>query len=425
VNVWLINHYAYPPTEPGDARHYSHARELLCRGYGARIIACNFHHLTHKYISMAAGRIWEHCVLEGVPFTWITARPYRANSVARIWNMLQFGRRAWKGDWAVGLPPPDLILGSSPHPFAALAAEQLASRHGVPFVLEIRDPWPLTFTEVGGYSKYHPFVQLVDRTMRYLYARAARIVMFSKDSADLLVRYGADPQRIVWIPNGVDLRSTLEPRPAPDDGQFTVTYLGAHNQWNSLDVVLDAAKLLQNAGVRDVLIRFVGDGASKPGLVERARTEGIRNVRFEDPVTKKQVPGILHTSDAFIINNRKDGASKGWMSFQKMYDYLAAGRPIVFGCCSNCDPVRESGAGISVEADNPAELARAIQYLSGRSREQLWEYGLLGHRYIEKAYNLPLLVDRFESLIADLTRQPLVAHKSSSLLKGRPFSYTR
>jgi glycosyltransferase involved in cell wall biosynthesis len=241
--------------------------------------------------------------------------------------------------------------------------------------------------------------------MRYLYARADRIVMFSQHSADLMARYGADPASIVWIPNGVDLGMNPEPQPAPVGERFVVTYLGAHNQWNSLDAVLDAAKLLQERA-KNVLIRFVGDGSSKPGLVRRAANEGIQNVCFEDPIPKKQVPEVLHTSNAFIINNRKDGVSRNWMSFQKIYDYLAAGRPIVFGSCTNDDPVREAGAGISVEADNPKELADAIELLAGQSRERLWEYGVRGRSYIEKNYSIPLLVDRFENMAFDLVGQP-------------------
>ena len=403
MNIWLIHHYANPPHEPGDARHHSHARELIRRGHDVRIVACNFHHLYHEYMPMTPGRIWEHQIHEGVPFIFITACRYQDNSIARIWNMFEFSRRTWKRNWAAELPPPDLILGSSPHPFAALAAERLAAHYGVPFVLEIRDLWPYVLTEVGGHSKYHPFVQLVDKTMRHLYARAERIVMFSRDSADLLIRYGADPRKVVWIPHGVDLSLNPEPVPAPEDGQFTVTYLGAHNQWNSLDKVLDAAKLLPDG--TNVLIRFVGDGVSKAALVEKAKVEGIRNVRFDDPVPKKQVREILHSSDAFIINNRKDGVSKRWMSFNKIYDYLAAGRPIVFGCCTDNDPVREAGAGITVEADNPAELARGIEFLASRSPEQLREYGRRGRKYIEENYSIRTLVDRFESVACELAGQ--------------------
>lgn len=406
MNIWLINHYALPPTEAGGTRHYSHARELIGRGHDVQIVASSFHHLQRKHMIKTPGGKWERQLFDRVPFTFIPARGYQSNSIARVADMFEFAHRVWRADWAAELSRPELILGSSPDPFAALAAERLASRYGVPFILEIRDLWPHVLTEVGGYSKRHPFVLLVDRTMRYLYRKAARIVMFSQHSINLMTRYGADPGKIVWIPNGVDLSMNPAPRPAPDDGQFTVTYLGAHNQWNSLDAVLDAAKILQRDGVKNVLVRFVGDGVSKPRLVERARAEEIQNVRFDDPVPKKQVPEVLHASDAFIINNRNDGASKEWMSFQKMYDYLAAGRPIVFGSCTNDDAVYDSGAGISVEAGNAAELARAIEFLARQSREQLWEYGVRGRRYIENGYSIPLLVDRFEAMAYEVTGQP-------------------
>jgi glycosyltransferase involved in cell wall biosynthesis len=161
--------------------------------------------------------------------------------------------------------------------------------------------------------------------------------------------------------------------------------------------------ILQRDGTKNVVIQLVGDGVEKPRLVERARKEGIANVRFGDPVPKKDVPQVLHHSHAFVINNRKDGISRSWMSFQKLYDYLAAGRPVVFGSCTEDDPVREAGAGISVEADHPGQLANAILLLASQSPEKLSEYGERGRRYIEEQYSIPILVDRFEDLALELT----------------------
>jgi glycosyltransferase involved in cell wall biosynthesis len=398
MNLWLVNHYANAPHEAGDARHYSHARELIQRGHQTRVITCNFDHLKHKHLPMAAGAVWKNTIIQGVPFTWITACPYQKNlEMRRIWNMMEFAQRAWKGAWAAELPSPDLVLGSTPDPFAAFAAERLAARYGVPFILEVRDLWPYVFTEIGGISKFHPFVILVDRLMRYLYDRAARIVVFSGSSNEVLARYGADTRKVVWIPHGVDLSLNPAPRPAPDDGVFTVTYLGAHNQWNSLGAVLDAAKILQKDGVKNVLLRFVGDGESKAALVERVKAEGIANARFDDPVPKTQVPAIKHESDAFIINNRRDKVSSNWMSFNKIYDYLAAGRPVVFGSCTQDDPVRQSNAGISVNADDPKAMAQAIALLASQSPEQLRAYGMRGRAFIEKNYSIASLVEKFEA----------------------------
>jgi glycosyltransferase involved in cell wall biosynthesis len=405
VNIWMVNHYANHPGAPGDARHFSHARELIARGHQVRIVSCSFLHLNGQHVAEAAGRDWTEVVYQGVPFTWIHARSY-GGSLQRIRNMMEFSWRVGRRKWAKNLDRPDLVLGSSPHPFAALAAQRLAAHYGVPFVLEIRDVWPYVLTEVGGHSKSHPFVRLVDATMRFLYKRASRIIMFSRNSAHLLTDSGADERKILWIPHGVDMGMSPVPRPAPEDGVFTVTYIGAHNQWNSLDAVLDAAKILQESDGPRVLFRFVGDGASKPGLILRTQQEGIRNVQFDAPVAKTQVPEILHNADAFLINNRKDEVSKNWMSFNKLYEYLAAGRPVVFGSCSNNNPVQESGAGISVEADDPAAMAGAILFLAGRSAEQLADYGRRGRRHIEENYNIPLLVDRLEAMASEVTGKP-------------------
>jgi glycosyltransferase involved in cell wall biosynthesis len=247
---------------------------------------------------------------------------------------------------------------------------------------------------------------VVDRLMRYLYAKAERIIMLSKHSTELLVEGGADASKIVWIPQGVDLHMSPQPKPAPVDGKFTVTYLGAHNKWNSLDTVLDAAKILRDTGNKDILFRFVGAGVSKPELMKRAHDEGLDNVRFDDPVGKNMVCQVQHNSNAFIINNRKDGVSKRWMSFNKLFDYLCAGRPVVFGSYTDNDPVRESGAGISVEAGNAPALADAVRFLSRQSPRQLFEYGMAGRRFVEANYSIPVLIDRFEAMACEITGLP-------------------
>jgi glycosyltransferase involved in cell wall biosynthesis len=407
MNLWIIHHYANTPDAPGDARHFSHARELIRRGHQVRIVACSFHHLTHEDVIASETALWEEKDHDGVPFTWIRTGGYEGRSFRRIFNMFAFSRRVVQRKWAAGLEPPDLIMGSTPHPFAALAAERLAAHYKVPFILEVRDPWPYALTEIGGHSRLHPFIRLVDVTMRFLYRRAAAIVMFSRHSAPLLAAYGADQRKIAWIPPGIDLAMCPSPTAAPDDGCFTVSYIGAHNQWNSLDAILDAAKILEASAASKIMIRFVGDGDCRKALMARAEAENICNVCFNPPVPKRSIPKILRESDAFILNNRKDDVSRKWMSFNKLYEYLAAGRPIIFGSWTENDPVRDSGAGISVEAGDARAIAEAIRSLAAKTPQELAHYGQLGRAYIEKHHSIPVLVDRFEALMSETTGRAL------------------
>jgi glycosyltransferase involved in cell wall biosynthesis len=159
---------------------------------------------------------------------------------------------------------------------------------------------------------------------------------------------------------------------------------------------------LQRSETKPVLIRFVGDGSRRPGLIARAKAEAIHNVEFVDSMPKSEIQRILHAADAFILNNRADNASKNWMSFSKLYEYLAAGRPVVFGTCTHNDPVRESGAGISVKADDPQALADAIVSLLHSTPDRLAEYGRLGRKHIESFYSIPVLVDRFERMAFEI-----------------------
>ena len=405
VNIWLVNHYANSPHEPGDARHWSHARELMRRGHRVTVISSSFHHLKHEQMKSVSRDRTVHQKVEGVPFVWMPTIGYQTDSILRVAGFFEFGYRVWRGNWAAHLTPPDLIVGSSPHPFAALGAERLATRYGVPFVLELRDAWPYVLTEVGGYSRFHPFVILVDRTMRFLYKRAARIILFSRDSIGELAKMGGDPKKVVWVPHGVDLTLTPEPNPAPSDQVFTVKYIGAHNQWNSLDRILDAAKHLQEKGVKGIEFRFIGDGVRKAFLKARAEDENIRNVHFDDPVPKNKIANILHDADAFILNNRVDGVSKRWMSFNKIYEYLAARRPVVFGSCTASNPVQESGAGVLVEAGNHVQIAEAVEMLAGMTPEHLDEMGLRGRMHIEANYSIKAIVNTFERMALDLVRR--------------------
>lgn len=402
MNIWIIHHYANSPDAPGDARHFSHARELMNHGHRVCIVACSFLHQTHKHMPRSDVAAWTVTVHNGVPFVWIRCRPYRGESWMRIANMFEFAFRCMLLKWSAGFGAPDVVMGSSPHPFAALAAERLAARFRVPFVLEIRDPWPYVLTQVGGHSRFHPFVLLVDGTMRYLYRRAARIVMFSRHSAPLLTRLGADPRKIVWIPHGVDLTMTPVPRPAPEDGVFTVMYVGSHNQWNSLDAILDAAKLIAAQKRNDIQFVLIGGGSSKPGLMKRVEQEAITNVSFQNPMPKSVMHYVLHNADAFILNNRIDQLSRHWMSFNKLYEYLAAGRPVIFASYTENNPVQESGAGITVHAGDAEAMAGATVTLADMVHRDREQFGAAGRRLIETQYNIAFLARKFEAILMEI-----------------------
>lgn len=399
MRVWIVNQYAGLPARPGGTRHYSLARELIRRGHQPVIIGSSFAHMTRSDTGPAEADTRSEQV-DGVPFMWLRTPPYEGNSLARIKNMLTFSRRVWREDGLAQFERPDVIVGSSPHLFAALSAERLARRYGVPFVLEVRDLWPQTLVDLGQFSPFHPAILAFGMVERYLYHRASRIISLLPLAHDHMAAKGADPAAVVWIPNGVDL-SLIPPTPCPSgrDG-FTVIYAGAHGLSNQLSTVLEAAYHLEKVGA-PVRFRLIGDGPEKGALREMAQRFGLRSVQFEDPVPKAEIFAVLQEADAFIITHQDAPLYRWGMSQNKLFDYLAVGRPII--CGSNCpyNPVAEAKAGFVVHPTDSIEMAAAVRRMADTPWPERQAMGERGRAFAELHHRFEHLGERFEQVLRD------------------------
>ena len=399
MNLWLVNHYAIPPQQAGGTRHYTLARELVERGHQVTIIASSFDHTTRQEMHLHDGAPSRLEVVDGVRFLWLRTPPYRGNSARRLWNTVAFARKVL-GLRAADLGgPPDVVLGSSPHLFAAWAAERLARHHRAPFVLEVRDLWPQSLVDLGNFSEGHPFIRWLEYIERGLYRRARHIITLLPGAKEHIVQKGGRPDRITWIPNGIDADSLPPPEPPPArNDAFELMYAGTHGQANGLQVILEAAEKLQNRPVR---FRLVGDGPDKPRLVEMAAKMNLTNAVFEPPVPKSQIPDLLQEAGAFLMVLRNSPVFRWGVSPNKLFDYMAAARPIIFSVNTSLNPVEAAGAGITVPAEDADALAEAAIHLLSMSPEERWQMGLRGRKYVEDNHNLRRLSSRLESVLKD------------------------
>lgn len=409
MNIWILNHYAVPPTETGGTRHHALARELIARGHEVTVFASNFNHTTRAARHSTGRAGWAREVAAGVPFVWVRSPGYQGNGAARLWNMGAFAARVWRVAARCGAGVPDVVLGSSPQPFAALAAQRLARRLGVPFVLEVRDLWPETLLHSSKISPRHPLIRGLGWLESFLYRSADEIITLLPGAAGHIVARGGEASRITWVPNGADVRQLpVSPPPPERPGQpLTLMYAGTHGFLNALHVVLEAAALLERDGWGDrVRIRLVGDGPEKPKLVERAREMGLRMVAFDDAVPRAQVPARLAEADAFLMLLADAGVFRWGVSPNKLFDYLAAGRPVIFGVDSPFNPVDAAGAGLSIPPADPGALAGAIRALAGLSAGERAEMGRRARAYAEEHHDLGSLAVRLEQVLRRAAAAP-------------------
>ncbi|MCB9472489.1 MAG: glycosyltransferase family 4 protein [Candidatus Delongbacteria bacterium] len=403
MKILLINAYAIPAAWGGGTRHYSLCQELIARGHEVLLCASSFDHVSKTERRLKDDQEFLLQEEQGVPFLWLRTTPYAGNTGARVRNMLSFASRVRRG---VGLPTgfqPDLVLASTPHLFAADAGRILARRLKVPFVLEVRDLWPETLLELGGISPWHPFILWLGILERRVYRNSVRIISLLPGAWQHLETKGAPRSKVHWLPNGVDLSLLPPVSPPPVNERFTVMYAGAHGLANGLDSILDAAAILQSQGYGEkIRLVFMGQGTAKPALVERARSEGLGMVEFRDPVPKEQVYAVLQQADAYVATLKDSPLYRYGISLNKIYDYLALGRPTVFGVRSYNNPVDEASAGISTAPESAVEIADALKHLMQLSPEERQEMGQRGRAFIESQHEKSILGARFERLLSEV-----------------------
>jgi glycosyltransferase involved in cell wall biosynthesis len=129
---------------------------------------------------------------------------------------------------------------------------------------------------------------------------------------------------------------------------------------------------------------------------------------FLDPVDKTHVPAVLREIDAGLLHLTAVDVFRYGISPNKLFDYLAAERPVLFACRSSNDPIRDVGAGLSIPPDDPPAMAAAMQELASRSADELRAMGGAGRAYVEAHHDsarlAAVLANEIEVVIREADR---------------------
>ena len=397
-HVLWVNHFAAAPDMGGPTRHFEVGREMVRAGWQVTVVASDFHLHRRTYLRRkdANDRRAIPEDMDGVRFLWLWAAPYARNDYRRIHNWVSFGARVWRHKW--GADRPDVVIGSSPHLLAALAAERAARRLNVPFVLEVRDLWPESLAVRDGRQgpAYHALAALA----KYLYAKADHIIVLAEGVRDNLIARGITPNRITCIPNGVDVSAFPEVERAPS-AALKLIYAGAHGPANGLDTVLEAAKLL--AGDDRVSFVLMGDGPSKSSLVEQAKTMGLTNVEFATPVSKNDIPSTLASHDGGLMVLKDLPLFSFGVSPNKLFDYWAARLPIICNVAGEtAGTVEQVQGGIVATSASADALASAVRKLLDTPAVTRKQMGERGRSWVERERDRPILAGRLNDVLRRL-----------------------
>ncbi|WP_284456192.1 glycosyltransferase family 4 protein [Alloalcanivorax xenomutans] len=401
--VWVVYQYASTPETGIGGRHYYLGRELAKMGYKVYLISANSHHLLRNKPELI--KKYEIEVIDkGFKFVWVKMPDYtEAHSKQRVMNWFLF---PWRIQKLAGAIPdkPDAILSSSPSVVAFLGARHLARKFKAKLIFEVRDIWPLTLTEIGGYSPRHPFIRFMQWVEDKAYRDSDAVVSNLKNSIEHMVGRGMQACKFSWIPNGISIDEVSLKSPLSADiksklpsGKFTVGYTGTHGVANALNVLVDAAERLRD--YPDIVFVLVGGGKEKATLRRRVKERGLSNLIFIDPIPKAQIQSMLSEFDACYIGWLNDDLYRFGIGANKIPDYLYSGKPIIHSYSGACDPVMEAQAGIQIPAEDPEQLAEAVIRLYEMSEEERWSMGENGRKAALELYEYEKLAEQLATIL--------------------------
>jgi len=364
--IWWFNHYAVSPDDPGGTRHYEIARALKRHTFSSFIIASNFNHFSFQKTHNEGLEELE----DKVNFIWIDTPAYkRSNAISRLINMLTFSFKAPKVISNLQkkkvLPNPNVIIGSTVHPFAAMTASKLARKLRVPFVYEVRDLWPHSLIVSGKLTQGNPIALLLEKLNRRLTESSEMIIVLSPETKDYFTQELKVPEHKVFLfPNLIDMdeaKKTAEKTPLPSQFKrelqrfksfFKIGYTGSLSFFHATDVLLSAIRRLPN----NIVLFLIGDGGMRKELENQLKTLREKRVVILGPYPRKVVWRITKEFDALILIDR----NLAWGSSNKLVDYLIGEKPIIFVAGSTQNSVESLGVRANLDPD---DIAGKINYL--------------------------------------------------------------
>ena len=399
MNILLINHYAGSPKYGMEFRPYYLAREWNKQGHNTLIVAGSFSHLRRQQPEKLG-----HDSIDGINYYWLKTLRYNGNGVKRSMSMLQFVTKLWikrkcylTNNQAIKQSSnqtfiPDIVIASSTYPLDIYPAKKIAKRYGAKLIYEVHDLWPLSPMVIGGYSKYHPFIWVMQQAENYAYKHVDKVVSLLDKAFAHMQKHGLPSEKFACVPNGYDKAEWFSNNnlQLPDDHKFLfdrlkkegktiIGFAGGHTASTAMHIFINAAEKLQSHA--NLAFVLVGQGSQKEELVEMARKKQLSNTHFLPAVPKQLIPKIISHFDICYMGGVHSILHKYGTSFNKMTDYMLSQKPIVMSVDEPDSVVQRCGCGIQVEAENVDQVAKAILDIASLSEEERTSMGRKGYDY--------------------------------------------
>lgn len=383
MNILCISKYASPPNySKMPARLFILAKEFIKLGHNTTLITSDSNHFS---LYPNTENTYNFETVEGVSLCWVKTKKYvKTASLARVLSWFDFEKKLFKLDLNK-IEKPDVVLVSSLSIFSIIYGYYLKKKFNSFLVFEIRDIWPLTMTEEGGFSKWHPLVLLIGFIERFGYKKAD-LVVGTMPRLDLHVKNILGYERPFHCsPLGFDPINYQEEiiEYNPFDGVFPknkviVGYAGSMGITNALEPFIETIKVLKDK--ENIHFMLVGSGDLKENFEQELKN--FKNVTFLARIGQNEVKYFLQKCDILYLSTKDSKVWEYGQSMNKVVEYMIAGKPIIASYTGYPSMINEANCGYFENTSNYNDLKEKILSIVNLDKNQIKELGNNGKKWI-------------------------------------------
>ncbi|MEK2687646.1 glycosyltransferase family 4 protein [Bdellovibrio sp. GT3] len=403
TNLWYITKYFAPQTASSfGGRGHSLMKELAKLEYNVTVISSDSNNLCE--IPSFVGKSHSE-KKHGYRLIFLKTLKYTtAKSIKRIlswlhfeWNLFTFKTQ--------DLPKPDVVIVSSLSLLTIFYGFHLKNKFGAKLIFEVRDIWPLTIIEEGGFSKNNPFVFLLGIVERLAYKNSDYIIGTMPNLLDHVESVTKNHPPVACIPMGIDKDIADDSIPLTenykltyfDKKYFNFVYAGTVGITNALEPFLNAAKGMQSE--KELRFIVIGDGALRQ---EYMRKYDLPNLIFAPKIPRNMVQSALAQADLLYFSTHNSKVWNFGLSLNKLIDYMRAGKPIIASYSGYPSMVNEANCGEFIPAHDTQAVVKTISKYMQMPKEERLAIGSRGNKWIYENRTYTVLANDYNEIIKNL-----------------------
>lgn len=371
--IWFVNKYAMPPKYEPRLQTIKMAHYLTERGYDVVVFGASVLHNMDMNIIDDDSVYIEKCY-NSLHFVHINTCSYKSTAgIKRVWSDVQFHYRLVR--LASKFTKPDIIIATT-CPLVTNPLLKFARRNRIKYITQSLDIWPDDFANFGLISKHNPVMKILYAQALYNYKQSDACVFSWCGCFNYMKEKKWDEDsggpinltKIHYINNGVDLSDfnvfreqyRISDEDLADPNYKKIIYIGSIRLANKVGDLIKAAEILKER--KDIKFIIYGNGDDREPLVEYCKKNTLDNVVFKEKwVDPKYVPFIVSSAYINVANYISSDFARYGISSSKMFQYMAAGKPIICNIDIFECPITKNNIGIAKEFKSSEEYAQAIE----------------------------------------------------------------